>query len=170
MKIKDLGKYLLYEDGKLQNKKNGKILKPLVNSKGYLFYIVDLDGKIKTHLVHRLIYKNFIGIIDAKLEVNHKDGNKTNNYPTNLELLTHKENVLHAVKIGKIKKGKNSPVSKGEIEMIHPITKVVLKTYGCQRQAALEEKISYSSICCCVNGLRLSAGGYLWRYKNIDNG
>jgi hypothetical protein len=166
----DLGKYLLFEDGTLINKKNGRKLKPIDNPKGYKFYIINITGKQTTHLIHRLVYEKFVGKIKKPLEINHKDGNKANNHISNLELVTHRDNIIHAVNIGSIKSGKDAHASKGEVEKIHPITKEVLKVYGSQRQASIIENISYSSICQCVNYLRHSAGGYLWRYKTNNNG
>ena len=42
--------------------------------------------------VHRLIADTFLGE-HPELEVNHKDENKLNNALSNLEFLTHKENI-----------------------------------------------------------------------------
>lgn len=46
--------------------------------------------------VHRLVWEAFNGEIPGRLEVNHKDLNRANNRLSNLELLTHRENVVHA--------------------------------------------------------------------------
>jgi len=51
--------------------------------------------------LHRLIAKAFIKQNDpTQTEVNHKDGNKKNNTKTNLEWMSHKENVQHAFDTG----------------------------------------------------------------------
>lgn len=49
---------------------------------------------------HRVIYRKFIGNLNERLTINHKDGNKLNNNLSNLELITHKENCKHAGEIG----------------------------------------------------------------------
>lgn len=49
--------------------------------------------------VHRLVYETFIGSIPDNYEINHKDGNKLNNSVDNLELLTHKDNIIHSYKV-----------------------------------------------------------------------
>jgi hypothetical protein len=46
-------------------------------------------------LVHRLVAIAFLGL-GPDDEVNHKDGDKTNNIYTNLESCTHAENMAHA--------------------------------------------------------------------------
>jgi hypothetical protein len=47
-------------------------------------------------LVHRIVYRKFLGRLATDLVVNHKDGNGLNNRPTNLELVTQSDNIQHA--------------------------------------------------------------------------
>ena len=54
------------------------------------------SGKKKAELLHRLIAKMFISNPEDKPEVNHKDGNPSNNNIGNLEWATKKENTEHA--------------------------------------------------------------------------
>lgn len=54
----------------------------------------------KPFTVHKLVAQEFIGKRPVGMEVNHKDGNKLNNHIDNLEYVTRKENVLHALKNG----------------------------------------------------------------------
>ena len=58
------------------------------------------NNKIKTFKLHRIVAKFFIPNLENKPEVNHIDGNKTNNCVWNLEWATTKENVNHAFKTG----------------------------------------------------------------------
>jgi ribosomal protein L24E len=45
--------------------------------------------------IHRLVAQAFIENCDEKDFVNHKDLDKTNNNPSNLEWVTHSENIIH---------------------------------------------------------------------------
>lgn len=47
---------------------------------------------------HRLVWFHFCGRIPSYLTINHKDGNKQNNHPANLELATSAEQTQHAMK------------------------------------------------------------------------
>ena len=50
-----------------------------------------------SHAVHQLVATYFIGPCpDGKTEVNHRDGDPTNNHVDNLEWVTHQENQQHA--------------------------------------------------------------------------
>lgn len=59
-------------------------------------------------LVHRLVATAWIGEIEKGLTVNHIDGNKKNNEVTNLEIISHKENIQHAWENGMCEGVRNS--------------------------------------------------------------
>lgn len=63
----------------------------------YLTIILyDNNSKDKTYHIHRLVALHFVdGYFDGA-DVNHKDGNKSNNVYTNLEWCTRSENQLHS--------------------------------------------------------------------------
>ena len=71
-----------------------------------------IDGKAKTYLVHRVVAQVHLPNPDGKPEVNHKDGNKSNNAVWNLEWVTSQENVNHSVETGLVKRGSERPNSK----------------------------------------------------------
>lgn len=68
--------------------------------KGYLTVILVTPTGRKDFRVNRLVADAFISNPDNKPEVNHKDGNKTNNVYTNLEWTTRLENDQHAIATG----------------------------------------------------------------------
>lgn len=77
------------------------------NAKGRALSIwIDRDGypcvKVnnKSVKIHQLIAKYYLGERLDGFCVNHKDGVKTNNHPSNLEYLTISENTLHSIENG----------------------------------------------------------------------
>lgn len=70
-----------------------RILKTWVNG-DYLKVWLCKDGKQKLKKVHRLVAEAFVPG-DHSLTVNHIDGDKLNNTPSNLEWISHSDNVRH---------------------------------------------------------------------------
>lgn len=66
-------------------------------SKQYFGVTLTKNKKQKTFTVHRLVALAFIGEKPKGTEINHIDLNKLNNHLTNLEYVTHKRNMRHAV-------------------------------------------------------------------------
>lgn len=71
----------------------GRMLKPGRMSRGYLS--VAIRGK--SYLVHRLVALAYLG--KSALQVNHKNGIKTDNRLENLEYVTSKQNIRHSVDV-----------------------------------------------------------------------
>ena len=78
----------------------GIYLKAMVTKKGYLRVDLNKESKRKSHSIHRLVAQAFVINPENKAQVNHKDGDKTNNYDLNLEWNTNQENQKHAYKTG----------------------------------------------------------------------
>ena len=78
--------------------KAGHVMK-LSPIRGYLDVGLSRDGKQKVFRVHRLVVAAFIKRIPEDLVVNHKNGIKTDNRLSNLEIVTVQENVLHAFRV-----------------------------------------------------------------------
>lgn len=76
---------------------------PLAQSKhtaGYLTVALSIKGKQRTLYIHRLVMLAFFG--KSALDVNHIDGDKTNNRLSNLEYVSRKENTRHAAEVLKM--------------------------------------------------------------------
>lgn len=61
----------------------------------------DSDGRLRRVYEHRLVWIALNGPIEAGLFINHKDSDPSNNSPENLELVSHRDNILHAHKAGR---------------------------------------------------------------------
>lgn len=98
----------LYEVSDLGNVRNinGRLRKPFLIHQGYLMIDLFHNYKRRHARVNRLVAEAFISNPDNKTEVNHKNGNKTDNRAENLEWTTKSENMIHAYKNGLQKKGR----------------------------------------------------------------
>lgn len=65
---------------------------------GYYRVDMTINGRRVHRKLHRIIAEAYHGPSD--LEVNHKDGVKANNAPSNLEYVTSSENKIHAFRLG----------------------------------------------------------------------
>lgn len=89
-----------------------KTIKPYVDKEGYYSVTLACGDYSKTFCLHHLVYivyvKNITNITEETtlgynfttknfIQINHKDGDKSNNHYTNLELVTLQENIQHAV-------------------------------------------------------------------------
>lgn len=91
----------------------GHELKQTFQNSGYLTVGLHKNCKFKRFLVHRIIVETFLRRIEKSEEVNHINGKKTDNRIENLEIVTRKQNIWHAIKIGLMNlKGENNPSAK----------------------------------------------------------
>lgn len=98
-------RYVITKEGQVINLANNLPLKPILNSNGY--YKVGLacgDGTHKQISVHTLVAKHFIPNPYDHKQVNHIDGDKSNNTASNLEWCSSAQNIEHAFKT-KLRKG-----------------------------------------------------------------
>lgn len=95
-KIHDYENYEVSESGDIRNSKTGRILKQGTHRQGYSLVWLSNAGKRHGKSVHRLVAEAFIPNPDNKPQINHRDGNKSNNKINNLEWNTGSENTIHA--------------------------------------------------------------------------
>ena len=89
----ETGKVSIYSDSKHAK---GRELSQFLNPCGYLR--VKLNNKAVQ--IHTIVANYFLGERPHGLVVNHKDGNKLNNKPDNLEYVTITENIMHSIRTG----------------------------------------------------------------------
>lgn len=89
----------VFRSGVIQHR-NEYIKKQWPNPDGYMQCKLSRDGVNVNIGVHRLVAMAFLENPDEKPEVNHKDGNRTNNQIDNLEWVTREENIADCIARG----------------------------------------------------------------------
>ena len=151
------------------------IRKPTYDKDGYLNITLSKKGKSTTFKLHRLVATAFIPNPNNLPEVNHIDGNKSNNKVDNLEWVTRSENQKHAFRTGLINQnGKNNHMY-GRIGADNPnsipiyqldkYTGVIINEYDSLASAGRALGVNIGKICLVCQGKRNSAYGYKWKYK-----
>lgn len=107
-----------------------RVLRPYTRKDDHLMVALSVNGRSKSHLLHRLIALTFIGPQPSpRHEVCHNDGNPANNRPGNLRWGTRGENVLDTVR-----HGTNYWTSKTHCAQGHPFdernTRIVKRSRG----------------------------------------
>lgn len=161
-KIKSLDIYVNSKNGSRRLHK-GKVLKNNISKNGYYSVILCKNGKHSKKLVHRLVADAFIENKLKKKQVNHIDGNKTNNTVNNLEWCTPYENMQHAYNTGLINRA-----SLGR----KPESRVICvengNIYNSAKDASRKTGINAGHIYSVLRKERKTAGGFHWE-KLIDS-
>ena len=102
--------YEIAQDGTVRRRMPGKgthvgrILKPWPGRHGYpqvgISRMVGGVHLTRSRSVHRLVMAAWVGSCPEGMECHHIDGDKTNPHLSNLEYVTHKDNIRHAVADG----------------------------------------------------------------------
>ena len=66
---------------------------------GYNYVMMQINGKPKNYRLHRLVAMAFVPNPHGYKEINHIDGNKTNNRAENLEWSTRSQNMRHIYQV-----------------------------------------------------------------------
>ncbi len=126
-----------------------RVLSPGSDRYGYKRISLRINGETKGYAVHRLVAKAFLGNISDGKEVNHKNGNKADNYVDNLEYVTHAENIRHSFlmlnRIKTVARGEKSGMAKLTYENITQIKDLLIQE-ATHRDIAIMFNISHVAI------------------------
>lgn len=97
--------------GEVRSCKRGgwKILKAKKMKIGYRMFSLRAGGRVRDVTRHRIMAQTFIPNPNGLPEVNHIDGNKSNDSLENLEWVSHRDNIRHAARIGLMPRGDALP-------------------------------------------------------------
>lgn len=141
-------------------KRTGKMVRLLpAETGGYLKTVLLADcGRYRSIRVHAVVALAYLGAKPFGMEVNHKNGIKTDNRPENLEYVTRSGNVKHAFDTGlaKPQKGSANPYAKlteGDVMVIRKRSIEGGRFYG-RKELAKEYGVSEAHIKDIVNRRR----------------
>lgn len=130
------------------------------------------NGVGKSYRAHRLIAEHFVDNPNNLPQVNHKDGNKTNNKANNLEWCTCQDNIKHSWKLGlkvitKEIRNQWTQLGKNNAKPIlqYDLENNFIREWESASEAGRCLKIPQQSIVACLKGRMKQAGKYLWKYK-----
>lgn len=121
-KVRTITKRIVMKNGRTMTKK-GRILKEKKNKKGYPEIRLYEKRNISiTQTVHKLVMLTFVGLRPEGLQVNHKNGIKTDNRLVNLEYVTPSDNIKHAYRLGlQSRKGERNNHAKLKVGQVQEI-------------------------------------------------
>lgn len=159
------GTYQVSNKGRIRNSRTGRILKPRKTRGGYLQVCLIEKYVRKWCYVHRLVAQAFVPNIFDSNEVDHINGDRSDNVSTNLIWASSKENKENAVTNIRLKSIKRDwspkPVT------VHQYTKEgeLISEYSSTRKASEMTGICQVSISMASRGKTKTAGGYVWKRK-----
>ena len=151
----------------------GRILKPNNDGRGYLIVDLSKNSRSATRSIHRLVAMAFLDNPNNLPQVNHKDEDKTNNFvfvnedgsvdlnKSNLEWCTYSYNNNYGTK--------KERTMKSSCKMVLQYTKkgdFIAEWYG-TRDAQRNTGIHCCDISLACRGIRKTAGGFVWKYKEV---
>jgi len=164
--IKGFKNYMIHPGGWVYSIKSDKILKPMITRKGYHMVALYIEGKRYYRAIARLVAIAFINNPENKPEVNHKDGDKSNNIEGNLEWVTGRENIHHAFKIGLRKANPKAGRPKVPIYAFDMATGTLLSQHESINHAVREYSVSQGNVCQVLKGIRAQTCGITFKYVN----
>ena len=170
--INQFPNYSVSNLGNVMNNKTNKIMKLCLKGGYYHIGLSNVKNR-KNMKVHRLVALAFIDNPENKPEVNHINKNKLDNSISNLEWVTHKENMIHKSNGLIYKSNKNKPINR-----IDKITGEILEKFKSIEDAGIwafknnftsNSHNGRNSIGNCVNGLSNTAYGFGWQYEENES-
>lgn len=158
----------------------GGILKGTIDPKGYVIIKVKNEGVRRSHIIAQA-FPEICGEWFEGAEVHHKDHNKTNDVPENLQVVLHKEHVLihmddhpshEAWNKGKEwdedakKKMSISAFKRGRTHSkpVRVIINGVVTTYEAAADASKATGVDYRMISAYCTGRRKQPKGYIFEF------
>lgn len=100
--VRSISRIVKYSDGRVYNYPSKNLSINFCGKYKLPYVHLYKNSKRKSYLLHRLVALAFIPNLESKTEINHKDGDRTNNCVDNLEWASRLENMRHGFDTGLI--------------------------------------------------------------------
>lgn len=164
-RVKSLERLLHRGGGRGDKIEPPRFMTIMKNHWGYNIVALSKDGKQRRFMLHRLVAMAFIGEPPVGFnQINHKDGNKDNNTPQNLEWCNNAMNQKHAWQLGL-----NHSTDKLKVKIVQmDDSENVIQIWKGIQEASRVLKLSAGHIWACLVGRRKHCGGFKWKYYEIQ--
>ncbi len=141
--LQGFSNYLVSNTGDVKSLFTGRLCKYNIKV-GYptVGIYADNVSKPKNKSIHRLVAQAFIPNPENKPQVNHIDGNKLNNHVSNLEWVTSKQNMSHAILLGLSSNQRGILNNKAKLDELS----VIVLRDACSNGFKLKDVASYFNI------------------------
>lgn len=139
----------------------GCVLKQELKKNGYMSVGLHNCGKVVKKNVHRLVAMAFCDGYEKGLQINHKDENKTNNVPSNLEWCTAAYNNAYGTHPRKVAEKNKRRVCQYSLGGVFIAEHESLKS----AYIRMGVPINSGAIARCCTGKQKTAYGFMWAHK-----
>lgn len=164
---------------------NPKTLARYTNRKGYYYSRTEINCK-STHIcIHKAVAEAFIPNPENKPQIDHIDGDKSNNKVSNLRWVTNRENYDYSVELGlrvnsykaleehrhdpvRVQKVKENNIKNGKKNYCYTDGNVFVAEYPSYGQAARAVGTTPSHVRDCCVGKRKSCKGFVFSTEPIN--
>lgn len=161
------GLYSVSTCGRIRRDRVNLISNPSI-ANGYRHIVLWKDGAAKGSGVHRLVMLAFRPVPNfEELQVNHIDGQKTNNNIANLEWVTPSQNIRHSIYVLGNKMLPPTPFG-GANPYSRPVFRLHRNGEVAERYESIADAVTKGYRACCIvevcGGTQRSHRGFLWKY------
>jgi hypothetical protein len=144
----------------------GAVVAQQVDQNSYRRVRLLVNKEKLTRKVHRLIAEAFIDNPENKPQVNHIDGNKSNNEVSNLEWVDNSDNQRHAIEIGLkvIKTGQDAARFKRAVDVFKDGEYIITLTGNADMA---EKGFDFRLVSACLKGKRKTHRGCTFKVREV---